>query len=74
MYVVVRAEGHDSTIGQPVMDHAVPHTRAIEVVGIHEMHRADEQKIVVEIAQVVVRAALDEADEQIFQETRVDGS
>ena len=74
MEVVVGAERHDPTVGQAIVNHAVPYTRAIEVVGIHEMHSADEQKIKVEIAQVLVIATFDEADEQIFQETRVEGS
>jgi hypothetical protein len=66
IYRIIGAEGHDSAIWQPVVDHTSPQPSAIEIVGIHEMHGADKEEVEMEVAQILIRVALHELDKELF--------
>lgn len=50
MYRIIRAEGHDSTVWQPVVNHAFSQPSAVEVIGVHEMHGADKEEVEMQVA------------------------
>ena len=66
MYRIIRAKGHYSTVWQPVVNHTSPQTSTIEIVGVHEMHDTDKEKVEMEVTQVLVVVAFHEFDKELL--------
>jgi hypothetical protein len=66
VYVVVRAEGYNSAIRQAVVNRAFPYTSAIEIVRVHEVHRADKEEIEMEVTQIPIIVTFYKLNKELF--------
>ena len=72
MEVVHGAEWYDPPIWNGIVDYASLDSLQVEVIRVHEVHRADEYHAVVETVEAVVVAIVDQSRDELVQLPEMD--